>query len=161
MMPKLALAAVLVAVLALGGGKLVGAARSDSARVVRVVDGDTVVVSTGGHQERVRYIGVDTPESVKPGTPVQCFAEAASAENRRLVEGQEVRLVQDLEAHDRYGRTLAYVYRKSDGLFVNAELVRRGYGKPLTIPPNVAHAAELRRLASAARRAGRGLWSRC
>jgi micrococcal nuclease len=161
MMPKLAIAAVVVAALALGGGKLVGAARSDSARVVRVVDGDTVVVQAGGHQERVRYIGVDTPESVKPGTPVQCFAKAASAENRRLVEGQEVRLVQDLEAHDRYGRTLAYVYRKSDGLFVNAELVRRGYGKPLTIPPNVAHAAELRRLASTARRAGRGLWSRC
>jgi len=69
--------------------------------------------------------------------------------------------VQDLEAHDRYGRTLAYVYRRRDGLFVNAELVRRGYGKPLTIPPNVAHAAELRRLATGARRAGRGLWSRC
>jgi micrococcal nuclease len=161
MMPKLAIAAVVVAVLALGGGKLVGAARSDSARVVRVVDGDTVVVRTAGHQERVRYIGVDTPESVKPGTPVQCFAKAASAENRRLVEGQEVRLVQDLEARDRYGRMLAYVYRKRDGLFVNAELVRRGYGKPLTIPPNVAHAAELRRLAAGARRAGRGLWSRC
>jgi micrococcal nuclease len=161
MMPKLAIAAIAVAVLALGGGKLVGAVHSDSARVVRVVDGDTVVVRTGGHEERVRYIGVDTPESVKPGTPVQCFAKAASAENRRLVEGQEVRLVEDLDAHDRYGRTLAYVYRKRDGLFVNAELVRRGYGKPLTIPPNVAHAAELRRLAAAARRAGRGLWSRC
>ena len=161
MMPKLAIAAIAVAVLALGGGKLVGAVHSDSARVVRVVDGDTVVVRTGGHEERVRYIGVDTPESVKPGTPVQCFAKAASAENRRLVEGREVRLVEDLDAHDRYGRTLAYVYRKSDGLFVNAELVRRGYGKPLTIPPNVAHAAELRRLATEARRAGRGLWSRC
>jgi micrococcal nuclease len=161
MMPKLAIAAIAVAVVALGGGKLVGAVHSDSARVVRVVDGDTVVVRTGGHEERVRYIGVDTPESVKPGTPVQCFAKAASAENRRLVEGQEVRLVEDLDAHDRYGRTLAYVYRKRDGLFVNAELVRRGYGKPLTIPPNVAHAAELRRLAAAARRAGRGLWSRC
>jgi len=161
MMPKLAIAAIAVAILAVGGGKLAGAVHSDTARVVRVVDGDTVVVRTGGHQERVRYIGVDTPESVKPGTPVQCFAKAASAENKRLVEGREVRLVQDLEAHDRYGRTLAYVYRKSDGLFVNAELVRRGYGKPLTIPPNVAHAAEFRRLAKTARREGRGLWSRC
>jgi micrococcal nuclease len=161
MMPKLAIVAIAVAILALGGGKLVGATRSDTARVVRVVDGDTVVVRTGGHEERVRYIGVDTPESVKPGTPVQCFAKAASAANKRLVQGQEVRLVEDLEAHDRYGRTLAYVYRKRDGLFVNAELVRRGYAKPLTIPPNVSHAAELRRLASAARRDGRGLWSRC
>jgi micrococcal nuclease len=161
MMPKLAIAALLVAALALGGGKLVGAQRSDAARVVRVVDGDTVVVRTGGHDERVRYIGVDTPESVKPGTPVQCFAKAASAENRRLVEGREVRLVRDAEARDRYGRTLAYVYRRTDGLFVNAELVRRGYAKPMTIPPNVAHARELRRLAASARRKGRGLWSRC
>ena len=160
-MPKLAIAALVVAALALGGGKLVGATRSDAARVVRVVDGDTVVVRTGGHEERVRYIGMDTPESVKPGTPVQCFAKAASAANKRLIEGREVRLVRDAEARDRYGRTLAYVYRSSDGLFVNAELVRRGYAKPLTIPPNVAHAVELRRLATAARRAGRGLWSRC
>jgi len=161
MMPKFAIAAIAIAILALGGGKLVGATRSDAARVVRVVDGDTVVVRTGGHDERVRYIGVDTPESVKPGTPVQCFAKAASAENRRLVEGQEVRLVGDAEARDRYGRMLAYVYRKRDGLFVNAELVRRGYAKPMTIPPNVAHALELRRLAKTARREGRGLWSRC
>ncbi len=161
MMPKLAIAALVVAALALGGGKLVGATRPDAARVVRVVDGDTVVVRTGGHEERVRYIGVDTPESVKPGTPVQCFAKAASAANTQLVQGQEVRLVHDAEARDRYGRTLAYVYRSSDGLFVNAELVRRGYAKPLTIPPNVAHAVELRRLAAAARRDGRGLWSRC
>jgi micrococcal nuclease len=161
MMPKFAIAAIAIAILALGGGKLAGETRSDSARVVRVVDGDTVVVRTGGREERVRYIGVDTPESVKPGTPVQCFAKAASAANKRLVEGQEVRLVGDAEARDRYGRTLAYVYRSSDGLFVNAELVRRGYAKPLTIPPNVAHAVELRRLAATARRQGRGLWSRC
>ena len=162
MMPKLAIAAIAVAILALGGGKLVGATRSGaSGHVVRVVDGDTVVVRTGSHDERVRYIGVDTPESVKPGTPVQCFAKAASAANKRLVQGQEVRLVHDAEARDRYGRTLAYVYRKRDGLFVNAELVRRGYAKPLTIPPNVAHAPELRRLAATARRDGRGLWSRC
>jgi micrococcal nuclease len=161
MMPKFAIAAIVLAILAIGGGKLVGATRSDAARVVRVVDGDTVVVRTGGHDERVRYIGVDTPESVKPGTPVQCFAKAASAANKRLVQGQEVRLVHDAEARDRYGRMLAYVYRSSDGLFVNAELVRRGYAKPLSIPPNVAHAVELRRLAAAARREGRGLWSRC
>jgi micrococcal nuclease len=72
-----------------------------------------------------------------------------------------VRLVADAEARDRYGRTLAYVYRSSDGLFVNAELVRSGYAKPLAIRPNVSHAGEFRRLASSARRAGRGLWSRC
>jgi micrococcal nuclease len=161
MMSKLVLAAVVVAVLALGGGKVVGALHSDSARVVRVVDGDTIVVETGGRMEKVRYIGVDTPEDVKPGTPVQCFSRAAAAANRRLVLGREVKLVRDAEAHDRYGRSLFYVYRASDGLFVNAELVKLGYARTLTIPPNVAHEAELARLASAARHAGRGLWSRC
>jgi micrococcal nuclease len=161
MMPKIAIAAIAVALIALAGGKLAGGGRSEAARVVRVVDGDTVVVRTGAREERVRYIGVDTPESVKPGAPVQCFAKAAAAANRRLVEGRAVKLVRDAEARDRYGRTLAYVYRAGDGLFVNAELVRGGYAKPLTIRPNVAHREEFRRLAATARRAGKGLWSRC
>jgi micrococcal nuclease len=126
--------------------------------VARVVDGDTVVLRGG---ERVRYIGVDTPESVKPGTPVQCYAKAASHANERLVEGRRVRLRYDAEREDRYGRTLAYVYRASDGLFVNAELVRRGYARVLTIPPDDAHAGSFRRLAARARRAGRGLWGAC
>jgi micrococcal nuclease len=145
-----------------GGGGAVGAPRSaEGAEVVRVVDGDTVVARVGGREERVRYIGMDTPEDVKPGTPVQCYSRAAAAANRRLVAGRRVRLVQDAETRDRYGRLLAYVYRASDGLFVNAELVRRGYARPLTIPPNVAHAAQIARLARAARRSGRGLWSHC
>jgi micrococcal nuclease len=156
--PRLILVAVGLAAVVLAGGKVVGGTQSGAAVVERVVDGDTIVLRGG---ERVRYIGIDTPESVKPGTPVQCFAKAASAENRRLVAGERVRLVRDVEPRDRYGRTLAYVYRERDGLFVNAELVRRGYGTTLTIPPNVAHAAEFGRLAGAARRAGRGLWSRC
>src|SRR3954451_1796308 len=138
----------------LGGG----AGGSEASRVQRVVDGDTIVLAGG---ERVRYIGVDTPESVKPGTPVQCYAKAASRANERLVAGQRVRLRYDAEPRDRYGRTLAYVYRARDGLFVNAALVRGGYATPLTIAPNVAHAAEFRRLARAARRAGKGLWSAC
>ncbi len=130
-------------------------------RVLRVVDGDTIHVQVDGRDETIRYIGVDTPESVKPGTPVQCFAKRASAFNHRLVDGERVRLVLDAEARDRYGRLLAYVYRARDGRFVNAALVRRGYAVPLTIPPNVAHAEDFRRLSSAARRAGRGLWSAC
>jgi micrococcal nuclease len=141
-----------------GGGGGGGAGGPELARVQRVVDGDTVVLAGG---ERVRYIGVDTPESVKPGTPVQCFAEAASHYNRRLVEGERVRLRFDAERRDRYGRLLAYVYRARDGLFVNAELARRGYARTLTIPPNVAHAGEFRSLAAAARRQGAGLWSSC
>jgi micrococcal nuclease len=152
---------VLAAVAALGGNALLDrgqAGAEGTQRVERVVDGDTIVLAGG---ERVRYIGVDTPESVKPGTPVQCFAKAASRFNARLVEGKRVRLRYDAERQDRYGRTLAYVYREADGLFVNAELVRRGYATTLTIPPNVAHADDFRKLASAARRAGRGLWSSC
>ena len=84
---------------------------------------------------RVRYIGVDTPETVKPGTPVQCFGKAASAYNHRLVDGQRVRLRFDAEQRDRYGRLLAYVYRARDGLFVNAALCRAGTRPTLTIPP--------------------------
>jgi micrococcal nuclease len=142
-----------------GGSAESGAA--SAGRVVRVVDGDTIHVRVDGREETVRYIGVDTPESVKPGTPVQCFAKKASAFNHRLVDGEKVRLVRDAEARDRYGRLLAYVYRARDNRFVNATLVRRGYAVPLTIPPNVAHAEQFRDLASAARRAGRGLWSSC
>jgi micrococcal nuclease len=126
-----------------------------------VVDGDTIRVVQDGREEPVRYIGVDTPETVKPGSPVECFGKAASRANERLVEGERVRLVEDLEARDRYGRRLAYVYRVSDGLFVNAELVRRGFATPLAVPPNVAHADEFAELAARARRNRRGLWSAC
>jgi micrococcal nuclease len=156
---------VFAAFAAIGGGLLSrGGGPSERAlagHVTRVVDGDTVHVRLGGRDETVRYIGIDTPESVKPGTPVQCFAEAASARNRRLVAGRDVTLRTVAEARDRYGRLLAYVYRRGDGLFVNAELVREGFATILTIPPNVAHAAELRRLERAARQARRGLWHAC
>ena len=153
---------ILLALAGCGDGEAASSrARPDAAQVLRVVDGDTVLVQLGGRPERVRYIGVDTPESVGPGAPVQCFAKRASAFNERLVAGERVRLVADAEHRDRHGRLLAYVYRVRDGLFVNAELVRRGYARTLTIPPNVAHAKELRRLAADARRNGRGLWSSC
>ena len=130
-------------------------------QVVRVIDGDTIGVRIGDRTERVRYIGVDTPESVKPGTPVQCYAKRASAANAALVAGRRVRLVGDVEHRDRYGRLLAYVYREDDGAFVNALLVRDGYARTLTIAPNVAHAAEFARLATTARRDGKGLWRAC
>jgi micrococcal nuclease len=125
------------------------------------VDGDTIHVSVDGRRVKVRYIGVDTPESRRPGTPVQCFAKAASAFNASLLRGRRVELRTDAEQRDRYGRLLAYVYRQPDRLFVNAELVRRGYATVLTISPNVAHAGEFLALERSARRAGRGLWSAC
>jgi micrococcal nuclease len=131
------------------------------AEVVRVVDGDTIRVRLDGRTERVRYIGVDTPESVKPGTPVQCYAKRAAAANAALVAGRSVRLVGDVERRDRYGRLLAYVYREPDGAFVNAQLVREGYARTLAIAPNMAHARQFAQLAQTARRSGRGLWGAC
>ena len=153
-----AVAAVLVAGCADPTARPAG---GETALVTRVVDGDTIRVRLEGWEEAVRYIGVDTPESVKPGAPVECFAERASALNARLVEGERVRLVRDVEARDRYGRRLAYVYRARDGLFVNAELIRRGHATALTVPPNVLHATRFKVLATRARLSGRGLWSRC
>jgi micrococcal nuclease len=132
---------------------------SVTARVVRVVDGDTILASVDGHDEYVRYIGVDTPETVKPDTPVQCYGPQASAENDRLVEGRSVRLVFDRERRDVYGRLLAYVY--SGSRFVNATLARDGYARTLDIAPNTAHAPLLHRLAARAAKDGRGLWGRC
>ncbi|MDQ3353532.1 MAG: thermonuclease family protein, partial [Actinomycetota bacterium] len=124
-----------------------------------VVDGDTIVVSGG---TRIRLIGVDTPETKDPRKPVQCFGVEASAYTGSLLaSGTPVRLVYDVERLDRYGRTLAYVYRESDGLFVNAALAAGGYAVVATYPPNVAHTEEFITLARQAREAGRGLWSAC
>ena len=98
------------AVAAVSGGEATPSAHAIQARVVRVVDGDTIVASVEGADQYVRYIGIDTPETVKPGTPVQCYGPQASEENHRLVDGRTVRLVFDRERRDDYGRLLAYVY---------------------------------------------------
>jgi micrococcal nuclease len=129
------------------------------ALVSRVVDGDTIEVRLDGRVEDVRLIGVDTPETVKPGTPVQCFGERASHFTKRSLTGQRVRLVFGVERRDVYGRLLAYVYL--DGRFFNPILVRRGLARSLTIPPNDRFAPRIRRLELAAGRAGRGLWGAC
>jgi micrococcal nuclease len=127
--------------------------------VTRAIDGDTIEARIGGREEDVRYIGVDTPETVKPDTPVQCFGPRASAFNHRLVEGRWVRLVFGVERHDVYGRLLAYVYLGRR--LVNASLVRRGLARSLTIPPNDRLAPLFRGLELHAARAGRGLWGVC
>ena len=137
-------------------------AEPGAAVVERVVDGDTLRVRISGRREPVRLIGIDTPESVKPGTPVQCFAKEAAAHLRTLVPpGAPVRLERDVEGRDRYGRLLAYVYRRSDGLFVNLALARDGYAQTATYPPNVAHTAAFAAAVAEAREAGRGLWGAC
>lgn len=125
-----------------------------SVRVLRVVDGDTFALANG---ERVRLIGIDTPESVDPRKPVQCFGKEAAAHMRTTVEGKSVRLVADIEDRDKYGRLLRYTYL-SDGTFVNLALVRDGYARAYTYPPNVAHAKEFVAAEREAREAKRGLW---
>jgi micrococcal nuclease len=127
----------------------------DNTVVERITDGDTIVV-TGA--ERVRLIGIDTPEVNQDA----CYAAEATGFISSLIPpGMPVRLVYDVELYDRFDRTLAYVYRLDDGLFVNAEMMSQGYAVILTIPPNVAHAEEFLALQQEAREAGRGLWSAC
>jgi micrococcal nuclease len=138
-----------------------------AARVTHVVDGDTIDVALpGGDEDTVRYIGIDTPETVKPDTPVQCGGPEAHEANERLVGGRTVTLRFDAEHRDVYGRLLAYVYLPGRGpggrpLFVNAELVRRGLARTLTIPPNDSFASLFARLAARAGALGRGLWGHC
>jgi len=128
-------------------------------RVVRAIDGDTIEVAIAGGREDVRLIGIDTPETVKPGTPVQCYGERASHFTQRLLEGRRVRLAFGVERRDVYGRLLAYV--RLGRRFVNADLARRGLARSLTIPPNDRYAPLFRRLELRAARAGRGLWGAC
>jgi len=124
--------------------------------VERVIDGDTIRVRLGDRIETVRYIGVDTPETVHPVRGIEPYGLAASAYNRALVAGRQVRLELDAEPRDHYGRLLAYVY--TDSLFVNAELIRQGYAQIMTVPPNVRHADEFVRLQRQARLTYQGLW---
>ena len=136
---------------------------SASARLERVVDGDTIVARVGGREERVRYIGIDTPETVKPNAPVQCFGPQAHDLNARLLGGTGAQLTLrfDRELRDRYDRLLAYVYTTGDGLFVNGRLIAAGAARTLAIAPNTARAAQLSALQHRARVAGRGLWGAC
>lgn len=128
-----------------------------AARVVYVIDGDTIMVETGGQERRLRYIGIDAPETVKENTPVEWMGPEASAANKALVHGKTVYLEKDISETDRYGRLLRYVFL-ADGTFVNGELVRLGYAQAITYPPDVKYQDLLRKLQREARNAGRGLW---
>jgi micrococcal nuclease len=128
------------------------------ARVIRVVDGDTVILAGLGSS---RIVGVDTPETVKPDTPVQCFGPRASAFSKHVLGAAgRVRYRVALEPVDAYGRSLVYLWLP-DGRFYNAMLIRRGLARTLPFPPNTRYAPLLQRLAERAARRGRGLWGRC
>jgi micrococcal nuclease len=149
----------LVVLVALLCGAAPAAARSSAPAeglVVRVVDGDTIHVRLGDRLEKVRYIGVNTPEIHHPGRGAEPGGRAAHAVNRQLVEGKRVRLELDVQERDRRGRLLAYVW--VGDTMINAELVRLGYAQVMTIPPNVRRQALFVKLQRDAREAGRGLW---
>ena len=134
------------------------ASRSLDGVVVKVVDGDTIYVRLGDRIEKIRYIGVNTPELHHPTRGEEPGGREARDANRRLVAGRHVRVELDVQSRDRYGRLLAYVWIGS--VMVNAELVRQGYAQTMTVPPNVRHQGLFLKLEREAREAGRGLWRR-
>ena len=134
-------------------------ARRTTFVVARVVDGDTIEAQAGAKLLDIRLIGVDTPETVHPSKPVQCFGSKASTFTKNQLEGQKVRLEFDVEKRDRYGRTLAYVW--VDNKLFNETLVAKGFGQVDTYPPNVKYVDRFRRAQRAARNNDRGLWSAC
>lgn len=124
----------------------------------RVIDGDTIVVEIDNKQEKVRLIGVDTPETVHPEKPVQYFGKEASLFTKNMVEGKKVRLEYDWQRRDKYGRLLAYVYLE-DGTFLNAEIIKQGYGFAYTRFP-FKYLEEFRKYEREAREKNRGLWAK-
>ena len=127
-------------------------------RCVRVVDGDTIIVEIAGEKERVRLIGVDTPETVHPNKPVEHYGKEASAFTKKMVDGEMVRLEYGLESRDRYGRLLAYVFL-TDGTFLNAEIIKQGYGFAYTRFP-FKYMEQFRQYEREARESEIGLWAK-
>lgn len=138
-----------------------GITSSDTLVVVEVFDGDTISVQRNGVVEKVRFIGIDTPETKDPRKPVQCYGEEASRYTHSLLDGRRVRLEIDSTQgeRDRYGRLLAYV-RRDDGLFINKELVAGGYAHEYTYQSNpYKYQLEFQSDEATARSQQKGLWS--
>lgn len=135
---------------------------TSSARVKFVVDGDTIELENG---QRVRYIGIDTPELHHPQKPVQCYGQEAKNENEKLVQGKEIILKKDVSETDRYGRLLRYIFVPTDaspeGMFVNEYLVKEGFAHMATFPPDVAYADVFRKAQNEAITNEKGLWKNC
>jgi micrococcal nuclease len=125
-------------------------------KVTRVVDGDTIEIEGG---ERIRYIGIDTPETVDPRKPIQCFGVEASNKNKELVEGKEIRLEKDITDRDKYNRLLRYVW--IDDTFINLELVKQGFAYSYSYPPDIKYQDQFVKAQQEAREAKRGLWNAC
>jgi micrococcal nuclease len=133
-------------------------------RVSRVVDGDTIEVTIDNKPVKVRLIGVNTPETVDPRRPVQCFGKEASAETKRLLNGKDVVMENDVSDTDSFGRLLRYVYiplQDGTNLFVNDYLVRQGFASLDTVPPDVRYSSRFAEAQKEARDNNRGLWAAC
>lgn len=126
---------------------------SELFKVASVVDGDTIKLENG---QVVRYIGIDSPETVHPSKPIQCFGKEASQKNKELVEGKEVRLEKDVSETDKYGRILRYVY--VGDTFVNDYLVRNGFASSYSYPPDVKYQDQFKKAEEDARNGKKGLW---
>ena len=131
-----------------------GSQEREKVKVIRVIDGDTIELEDG---RRVRYIGIDTPETVDPQKPVQCFGKEASLENKKLVEGKQIEMEKDISETDQYGRLLRYVW--VEGIFVNEYLVREGFAHAVTFPPDVRYQELFLEAERKAREEGKGFWS--
>ncbi len=129
--------------------------------VTKVIDGDTIEIEGG---QRVRYLGVDTPETKDPRKSVECFGKEAYNKNKELVEGKRVVLEKDVTEKDKYDRFLRFVYLPLDGeqmLFVNDYLIREGFAHVLTIPPDVKFSEQFLEAQRQARENSKGLWGKC
>lgn len=132
-------------------------------KVKRVIDGDTIELETG---QKVRYIGMNTPEIHNPKTSVQCFGIEAKIKNQELVEGKTVRLEKDVSETDKYKRLLRYVYLPSnkadvDDIFINNYLVKEGYAVIDTFPPDIKYVDLFLKSQREAREQNKGLWKTC
>ena len=131
-----------------------------TATVKAVIDGDTIELRIGTSSETVRLLGIDTPETVHPTKPVECFGPEASARTKELLpRGTKVRIARDSEARDHFGRLLLYVYLGDR--MINEVLLGEGFARPLSIEPNTAHAKQFEHLSGEARASNAGLWGAC
>ena len=155
--PRPTAAATATAAPALGSAPV---GRTENATVLRVIDGDTIEVDRGRGPESVRYIGIDTPETVDPRRPVEWMGAEASDANRALVDGRDVVLELDVSDRDQFGRLLRYVWVPDGGgwLFVNLALVAAGFAQVATYPPDVRYVDLYLAAQDEARTAERGLW---
>lgn len=146
---------------AIATGSATQGVEGERAQVLKVVDGDTIEIANG---KTVRFIGIDTPETVDPRRPVGCFGKEASNEVKILLSGKEVILQKDVSETDKYKRLLRYVFlplENGQTLFVNDYLVRQGFAKVLTYPPDIKYNEQFRQAEKEAKEGQKGLWGKC